>query len=87
MRVLEGDVRSIVVDISGIAKDTDPHADLYLDAGMASFHALQLLIEMEERFGVSISDGDFVEATTIAKLTSTLNRLLECRGECKIEQV
>jgi acyl carrier protein len=77
MQVLESDVRSIVVEVSGIDKDTDPHADLYLDAGMASFHALQLLIELEERFGVSIPDGDFAEATTIAELTSTLNAALE----------
>lgn len=34
--------------------------------GVASVYALQLLAELEQAFGVSIPDEDFVEATSIA---------------------
>lgn len=74
--ITEREVLSIVSDISGIPPDADLHADLYLDLGMASIHALQLLMELEERYAVLIPDEDFVESNSIAKLTAQLNRLL-----------
>jgi acyl carrier protein len=72
---VEGDVRRIVCGISGIAENADPQADLYLDLGMASVHALQLLTELEEHFSIQIPDDDFVEATSISKLTTLVQRL------------
>lgn len=76
IRVTEQEVSSIVSEISGIAAGADVQADLYLDLGVASIHALQLLMELEERFAVCIPDEDFVESNSIAKLTAQLNRLL-----------
>lgn len=76
IRVTEHEVSCIVSEISGIPATADSHADLYLDLGVASIHALQLLMELEERFAVRIPDEDFVESNSIAKLTAQLNRLL-----------
>jgi acyl carrier protein len=73
---IERSIRKIVVAVSGLSEHADADADLYLDLGMASVHALALLTELEERFGVPIPDEQFVEATSIAKLTTTLNALL-----------
>jgi acyl carrier protein len=72
---LEAGIRKIVFEISGIPENADARADLYLDLGMASVHALQLLTELEDRFGVQIPDDDFVEATSIEKLTALIQRL------------
>ena len=72
---VEGDVRRIVSGISGIPEDSDAQADLYLDLGVASVHALQLLTELEEHFEIQIPDDDFVEATSIARLTHLVGRL------------
>ena len=75
-REIERSIRKIVVAVSGLSEHADADADLYLDLGMASVHALVLLTELEERFGVPIPDEQFVEATSIAKLTATLSALL-----------
>jgi acyl carrier protein len=73
---IEQEIRSILSSIGGIPENADSNADLYLDLGMASVHALQLLTELEERFGISIPDDAFVEANTIARLTSTVEGLV-----------
>jgi acyl carrier protein len=73
---IELSIRNTVAVIGGLPEDADADADLYLDLGMASVHALALLQELEERFGVSIPDEQFVESTSIAKLTATLDSLL-----------
>lgn len=75
-REIERSIRKIVGAVSGLSEHADADADLYLDLGMASVHALALLTELEERFGVPIPDDQFVEATSIAKLTATLSALL-----------
>lgn len=72
---IEAGIRKIVSEISGIPENADPQADLYLDLGMASVHALQLLTELEDRFGVQVPDDEFVEATSIEKLTGLVQRL------------
>jgi acyl carrier protein len=73
---IEQSIRNIVVAVGGVSPDADAQADLYLDLGVASVHALTLLQELEEHFGVPIPDEEFVEATSIAKLTTTLEKLL-----------
>jgi acyl carrier protein len=75
MDTIETKIRSIVTNISDLPIDADANADLYLDLGMASVHALQLLTDLEEQFGVSIPDESFVDATSIAKLTSMMQGL------------
>ncbi len=75
-RGIEQNIRGIISRLSNIPEDGDANADLYLDFGMPSVQALALLQELEECFGVSIPDEQFVESTTIAKLTATLDGIL-----------
>lgn len=72
---VEAAIRRLVSDVSGLPSDADAQADLYLDLGVASIHALQLLTELEDHFGISIPDDEFVEATSIAKLTALVANL------------
>ncbi|MBX9601794.1 MAG: acyl carrier protein [Bryobacteraceae bacterium] len=45
--------------VSGLAEDQDIY-----EAGVTSLQALPLLMELEERFGVSIADDQFITART-----------------------
>lgn len=72
MENTEVKVRQIVASVTGLPPDADPNANLYLDLGVASVHALGLLTELENQFGVSIPDDDFVAAISIAGLSSLM---------------
>ena len=81
MDPIQTKVRAIVADISNLSPDMPADANLYLDLGVASVHALQLLTELEEQFGVAIPDDRFVEATSISELTALMSELLSPRAE------
>ena len=81
MYVIESKVREILASVTGHPGDVSSDADLYLDLGIASVHALQLLTDLEEQFGVSVPDRDFVEATSVAKLTAMMSRLVPKSSE------
>lgn len=55
-----------------------PHIDpdeVLMDAGFSSMNALQLLIELESEFDVTIPDEDFIEARTPRALSDLVTRL------------
>jgi acyl carrier protein len=81
MTSVESKVRAIVADISNLSVDMPADANLYLDLGVASVHALQLLTELEDQFGVAIPDDRFVEATSINDLTALMSGLMQARAE------
>ena len=47
----------------------------YFDAGLASVQALELLLEVEEAFGVSLSDDQFADVRTVRQLTQLVESL------------
>ena len=51
-----------------------PDQDFY-DAGVSSVSALPLLLEVEERFGLSIPDERFIVARTASDLEKLINEL------------
>jgi acyl carrier protein len=77
MTAIETKIRAIVADISNLSTDMPADANLYLDLGIASVHALQLLTELEDQFGVAIPDDRFVEATSINDLTALMTGLVQ----------
>jgi len=81
MDSVETKVRAIVADISNLPVDMPAEKNLYLDLGVASVHALQLLTELEERFGVAIPDDRFVEAASINDLTALMISLTQTQAE------
>ena len=72
---LELQLREIICQLTSLPAEFDPAAHLYLDLGVASLYALQLLTEIEERFGIHVPDEEFVEATSLAKMTDLVQRL------------
>ena len=77
MEQVEQKVRAIVAGITNLSLEMPADANLYLDLGVASVHALELLTELEEQFGVSVPDDRFVEATSINELTALMAGLTQ----------
>ncbi len=73
---IETKVRQIISQVTGLDPSVSGDANLYLDLGVASVHALQILAELEDRFEISIPDEDFVDAGTIGQLASVVRSLV-----------
>ena len=65
-----------IVQATGKLSGIDPDEDFY-DAGFSSINALQLLMELEDAFGVAIPDDQFVTARTCASLHSLIAQLAQ----------
>lgn len=75
--ITETRVRAIVTTIAELPPDAPADANLYLDLGVASVHAMELLMELEDKFEVQVPDDEFVEATSISQLAAMVDRLLD----------
>lgn len=74
---IEAKIRTVVAQV---AKVQDPAAisadgDLYRDLGVQSTAALDLLLSLEDEFGVTIPDEEFGEARTVGSLTRLIQGL------------
>jgi acyl carrier protein len=74
---LEQDLRGMVCRITGLPENFDAAAHLYLDLGVASLHALELLTAIEERYSIHLPDEQFVEATSLAKIATLVQDITE----------
>ena len=68
------DISEVIRAIGGL-QDFGPDQDIY-DAGFSSVRALDLLLELETRFGVSLPDDGFTAARSAAALHSLVLSLL-----------
>ena len=66
-------VIEVVTRVGGIA-EVAPDQDIF-EAGVSSVNALELLLELESTFGVSIPDDEFVAARTPRAMHEMVNRL------------
>jgi acyl carrier protein len=82
MNDTETSIRQILADVAALTAGAPSDANLYFDLGVASVQAMQLLVQLEERFDIQVPDEDFVEATSIAQLVEMTEMLLaEKAGE------
>ena len=65
-----------LVQTTGKIANVAPGEDFY-DAGFSSINALQLLMELEAAFDVTIPDEDFVTARTCTSLEALVSRLMQ----------
>ena len=72
---LEDELRQMVAEIGEIAPAFDAQANFYLDLGVPSMKAMQLLMQLEDRYGVQVPDDQFVEATSLKSLTAMMAQL------------
>lgn len=71
----ESKVREIVKRIANLQDGFDGAADLFRDLGVKSVAALDLLLSLEEEFGIAISDEAFGDARSVEKLVVLVDGL------------
>lgn len=77
MQELPIELRQIICHISKLPDDFDATADLYRDLGLDSFRAVDLLLALEECYGVSIPDTQYTAARSLEDLSSMMCDLLK----------
>jgi acyl carrier protein len=68
-------LRQMLIDLASLPEGFDENADLYSDLGVASMKAMELLVEIEDRFGVSVPDEEFIQATSLESLAAMIQKL------------
>jgi acyl carrier protein len=72
---LKSELRQLLTEVGSLPEGFDEKADLYSDLGMASIQGLELLAALEDRYGVTLPDELFIEATSLERLTAMMQRL------------
>jgi acyl carrier protein len=68
-------IRGIVRRVARLEGEFSPNADLFRDLGVRSVAALDLLLSLEEEFGVSIADESFGSARNLESLVALVQGL------------
>jgi acyl carrier protein len=68
-------VIQLITQVGGI-DSLDPDANIY-EAGFSSVRVLELLLALEEEFGVSIPDKEFMVARTPRQISGLIDSLRE----------
>jgi len=67
---------SIIARITGRpAESIDPEMELVADLDMDSARSLELLVELEDRFGVELDDDAAADLNTVADVLTTIAAL------------
>jgi acyl carrier protein len=72
---IEDGVRSIIARIAKVEAGWRSDADIFRELGVKSAAALDLLLSLEEEFGVTIADDAFGEARTTEKIVALVSGL------------
>ena len=74
----ESEIRSIVINvIKQIAPDTEPESlqpddNIRTKLEIDSFDALQIVVELDEKFGIEIPEADYGKIQTLKNITAYL---------------
>jgi acyl carrier protein len=72
---IEQGVRELLARIGKLSPDFAADADIFRDLGVKSAQALDLLLSLEDEFGVQIPDDAFGDARTLAKIVTLVEGL------------
>jgi acyl carrier protein len=75
LETLKGELRQLLTEVASLPEGFDDKADLYSQLGMASIKAMELLVVLEERYGVSVPDEEFIQATSLDRLAVMMWKL------------
>jgi len=75
LETLKLELRHLLIELASLPEGFDDQANLYSDLGMPSMKAMELLMVLEERYGVSVPDDEFIEATSLDRLAGMLTGL------------
>ena len=68
-------VRDVIARVAKIPRDFREDADLYRELGVKSGAALELLLSLEDEFGISIPDDAFGEARSPHRIVALVTSL------------
>lgn len=72
---IESRIRGILRRVARLDGEFNATADLFRDLGVRSVAALELLLSLEEEFGVSIADESFGSARNLEALVTLVQGL------------
>lgn len=75
METLKRELRQLLTELASLPEGFDENADLYRDLGMTSMKAMDLLMALEEHYGVRVPDEEFIEATSLERLAGMMRGL------------
>ncbi|HVB57347.1 MAG TPA: acyl carrier protein [Candidatus Acidoferrales bacterium] len=75
METLKSELRQLLIELASLPEDFDEKADFYRDLGMSSMKAMELLVTLEERYGVNVPDEEFIEAKSLERLAGMMHGL------------
>jgi len=72
---IEPHVRGVIARLAGIDEGFSAQADVFRELGLQSAAALDFLLQLEEDFGITISDDAFARARSLAQISALIARL------------
>ncbi|MDR0905007.1 MAG: acyl carrier protein [Oscillospiraceae bacterium] len=77
MTTIEIVTRAVAVRTSREASEITPDTDVREDLGMDSLDAVELIMELEDEFAVSIPSEQSADLKTVGEIAALIDRLLE----------
>lgn len=71
---LAGEIALMVKDIGKIDGEVPPDQDIYADLGVESVSSIEILLALEDKFGIAIDDTQFIKARTVHSLIDLVLR-------------
>lgn len=73
----EEEIKAIIADHLGVRiEEVTPEASLTFDLGADSLDTVELVMAMEEKFGISVSDEDASKIETVADAIKHIERII-----------
>ena len=74
---IEQQVRAVVATVASVEAETlQPDTDLISDLSLDSLAMYELVIDLEERYGLRISDEDLDRIRTVADIVDYISRIV-----------
>ena len=65
---LTGEITEMVRNIGKVQGEVPPDKDIYADLGVESINSIEILLALEDKFGIAIDDTRFIKARTVQLL-------------------
>ena len=76
MSAIESKVKAIIVDKLGVEESqVTPEASFTADLNADSLDTVELIMEFEKEFGISIPDGDTTKISTVQDVIAYIEKL------------
>lgn len=75
IEIITIDVASLVKRIGKLDGEVPTDKDIYSDLGVESLNSIEILVALEEAFGLTIDDTKFIKARTIQGLAKLVHGL------------